>query len=290
MRIACIGLGRMGGPMARNLARAGHSLIVFDVRPEAIKRATHEGACGAATAGEAAAQADAVLISVPGPQEDHEVLLGRDGVLSGAHDRLLVIDTTTITVAQSRSQALRCKDRGVGHLECPVSGAPHGAVAATLTVMAAGEDAAFARALPILRCIGSNIRLIGPSGTGMALKLINQAIYVAYMSTFAEGLALGERIGIPLETLLEVLGSSAAGHPMIAKKYDEIRGLTNTGFALERCMLFMELARESFADATVNTPVIDAATASIRNALRRGLQGKDIIVARNNYLANQSNA
>jgi 3-hydroxyisobutyrate dehydrogenase-like beta-hydroxyacid dehydrogenase len=279
----------MGGPMARNLAKASHSLIVFDVCPEAIKGATDHGAASAATVREAVAQADAVLISVPGPQEDDEVLLGRDGVLAGARERLLVIDTTTITVDQSRRQALRCRERGVDHLECPVSGAPHGAAAGTLTVMAAGDEATFARALPILRCIGSNIRLIGPSGSGMAVKLINQAIYVAYMSTFAEGLALGEALGISLETLLDVLGSSAAGHPMIAKKYDEIRGLTKTGFALERCMLFMDLAHESFTDVPLATPVIDAAAASVRSALQRGFHGKDIIVARNDYLAKQSN-
>jgi len=289
MRIACIGLGRMGGPMARNLAKAGHSLIVFDLRADAIKSAAEHGAVSAATVREAAAQADAVLVSVPGPQEDDEVLLGRDGVLAGARKGLLVIDTTTITVDQSRKLAKRCKERGVDYLECPVSGAPHGAVAATLTVMAAGDEATFARALPILRCIGSNVQLIGPSGCGMAIKLINQAIYVSYMSTFAEGLALGEAVGISLETLLDVFGSSAAGHPMIAKKYDEIRGLAKSGFALERCMLFMDLMRESFEGVRLATPVIDAAAASVRQALQRGLHGSDIIVARNEYLAKRSN-
>jgi 3-hydroxyisobutyrate dehydrogenase-like beta-hydroxyacid dehydrogenase len=284
MRIGCIGLGRMGGPMSRNLAKAGHDLVVFDVRPEAIKAAADYGAAPAATPREAAAQADAVLISVPGPEEDDEVLLGRDGVLAGARDGLLVIDTTTITVDQSRKLALRCRERGVDYLEAPVSGAPHGAVAGTLTVMAGGEEATFARALLVLRSIGSNIRLIGPSGCGMAIKLINQAVYVSYMSVFAEGLALGEAVGISLDTLLDVLGSSAAGHPMIATKYDEIRGLAKTGFAVERAMLFMDLARDSFDSVSLATPVIDAAAASLRQALDRGLHAKDLIVARNEYL------
>jgi 3-hydroxyisobutyrate dehydrogenase-like beta-hydroxyacid dehydrogenase len=285
MRIGCIGLGRMGGPMSRNLARAGHDLIVFDVRPEAMKAAAEYGARSAATPREAAARADALLISVPGPQEDDTVMLGADGVLAGARAGLLVIDATTITVEQSRALARRCREHGVDYLEAPVSGAPHGAVAATLTVMAGGDEATFARALPILRSIGSNIALIGPSGCGTAIKLINQAIYVSYMSAFAEGLALGEALGISLDTLLDVLGSSAAGHPMIATKYDEIRGLKTTGFALERAMLFMDLARDSFEDVELSTPVIDAAAASLRQALGRGLRGKDIIVARNEYLA-----
>jgi 3-hydroxyisobutyrate dehydrogenase-like beta-hydroxyacid dehydrogenase len=288
MRIACIGLGRMGGPMSRNLAKAGHQLVVFDVRADAMKAAADYGAAAAATPRAAVLHADAVLISVPGPLEDDEVLLGHDGVLAGARDGLLVVDTTTITVEQSRELALRCRDQGVDYLEAPVSGAPHGAAAGTLTVMAGGDEATFERAQPILRSIGSNIRLIGPSGSGMAIKLINQAVYVSYMSIFAEGLALGEAVGIPLDTLLDVFGSSAAGHPMIATKYDEIRGLAKTGFALERAMLFMELARESFAAAPLETPVIDAAAASVRQAMQRGLQAKDIIVARNAYLAKSS--
>jgi 3-hydroxyisobutyrate dehydrogenase-like beta-hydroxyacid dehydrogenase len=284
-KIACIGLGRMGAPMSRNLAKAGYEVVVFDLSAAAMKTAADYAATAAASAREAAASADAVLISVPGPQEDEDVLLGRDGVLAGARKGLLVIDTTTITVDQSRKFAKACGAREVDYLEAPVSGAPHGAAAATLTVMAGGEQAIFARALPILRKIGSNIRLIGPSGAGTAIKLINQAIYVSYMSVFAEGLALGEALGISLETLLDVLGSSAAGHPMIATKYDEIRGLAKTGFALERAMLFMDLARESFCSVPLATPVIDAAAHSVRAAIGRGLADKDIIVARNDYLA-----
>ena len=288
MRIGCIGLGRMGGPMSRNLAKAGHDLVVFDVRGEVMKAAAEYGAAAAATPREAAGQVDAVLISVPGPQEDDEVLLGRDGVLAGARKGLLVIDATTITVEQSRKLCDRCREQGVDYLEAPVSGAPHGAVAGTLTVMAGGDEATFARAMPVLRSIGSNIRLVGPSGCGTAIKLINQAIYVSYMSAFAEGLALGEAVGISLETLLDVLGSSAAGHPMIATKYDEIRGLAKSGFAIDRAILFMDLARESFNGVNIATPVADAATGSLREALHRGLHAKDIIVARNEYLTKTS--
>src|SRR2546423_986770 len=149
MRVGCVGLGRMGAPMARNLAKAGHDLVVFDVRSEAAQAAVAQGAVSVATPREAAAQVDAVLISVPGPQEDDEVLLGRDGVLAGARKGLLIIDTTTITVNQSRMLCDRCREQGVDYLEAPISGAPHGAVAGTLTVMAGGDEATFTRALPV---------------------------------------------------------------------------------------------------------------------------------------------
>lgn len=277
----------MGGPMSRNLAKAGHELLVFDVSAGAMSALAEAGAAPTGSPRELAAKADAIIVSVPGPEEDNNVVLGPDGILAGAKPGLLVIDTTTITVDQSRTLMRLCREKGVDYLESPVSGAPHGAVAGTLTVMAGGDEATFERALPILKCIGSNIKLIGPSGCGMALKLINQAVYVSYMSIFAEGLALGEKIGIPLETMLDVLGSSAAGHPMIATKYDEIRGLKKTGFAIERCMLFMDLARQSFEAGDVSTPVVSAVTASLEHALALGVGGEDIIVARNKYLRKQ---
>jgi 2-hydroxy-3-oxopropionate reductase len=287
MRIGCVGLGRMGGPMSRNLAKAGHEVLVFDVSAGAMKALAETGAVPAASPRELAAKVDAIIISVPGPEQDTEVVLGPDGILAGAKAGLLVIDTTTITVDQSRALMRSCREKGVDYLESPVSGAPHGAMAGTLTVMAGGDEATFERALPILRCIGSNIKLIGPSGCGMALKLINQAVYVSYMSIFAEGLALGEKTGIPLETMLDVLGSSAAGHPMIATKYDEIRGLKKTGFAIERCMLFMDLAQQSFEAGDVSTPAISAVTSSLQHALALGVGADDIIVARNKYLKRQ---
>jgi 3-hydroxyisobutyrate dehydrogenase-like beta-hydroxyacid dehydrogenase len=270
--------------MSRNLARAGHELIVFDVNQAALAAAVAAGARQAVSAADAAARAEAVFVSVPGPEHDEEVMLGADGILAGAQTGLLVIDTTTVTVPLSRRLAALAAGAGIDYLEAPVSGAPHGAEAGTLTVMAGGGEAVFARARPLLECIGANIRLIGESGCGTAIKLINQAVYVSYMAVFAEGLALGEEAGIALDTLLEVLGSSAAGHPMIEQKYDEIRGIKNTGFAIERALLFMELAHDAFGDSRYSTPVIDAANASLRRAAAKGLADKDLIIARKQYL------
>lgn len=284
MKIGFVGVGRMGGPMARNLARAGHELIVFDVNDAALASAGGIGMQPAASAAEIAAGTEAVFVSVPGPEHDERVMLGPDGVLAGAQPGLLVIDTTTITVPLSRRLHELAAAAGIDYLEAPVSGAPHGAEAGTLTVMAGGDEAVFARARPLLECIGENIRLIGGRGCGTSIKLINQAVYVSYMAAFAEGLALGEEAGIDLDTLLDVLGSSAAGHPMMAQKYDEIRGLRDTGFAIERALLFMRLADEAFAESRYSTPVIDAAYESLRHASDKGLADKDLIVARKRYL------
>jgi 3-hydroxyisobutyrate dehydrogenase-like beta-hydroxyacid dehydrogenase len=153
--------------------------------------------------------------------------------------------------------------------------------------MVGGTAAAYERAQPILRTIGDNIRHIGDAGAGTAIKLINQSVYVAYMTAFGEGLALGESIGIPLETLLDVLGSSAAGHPMISTKYPEIRSDGKSGppgFAVDRGILFLNLAREAFRDSPYRKPLIDAAFASLRDAEKKGLARDDIIVARKRYL------
>ena len=143
---------------------------------------------------------------------------------------------------------------------------------------------AFERALPILQCVAKNIKHVGPVGSGSSIKLLNQIIYVSYQMVFAEGLAIGEDLGLELETMLEVWGASAAGHPMISTKYDEIRGVADTpGFAVDRALLFIDLAEDACQDLDYSTPVFDAVTASLREALAAGLADEDMILARGRY-------
>jgi 3-hydroxyisobutyrate dehydrogenase-like beta-hydroxyacid dehydrogenase len=285
MKIGFIGLGRMGGAMATNLAKAGHDLAVYDVLPEARAALAAKGMTAAPTARAVAEASEAVFLSVPGPDEVDEAIGGRDGILAGARRGLLLTNTSTITPQQSRTLAAACEAAGVDFLDAPVSGAVHGAVAGTLTVMVGGTAAAFERAQPLLDRLGSKVRHVGAVGSASALKLVNQAVYVSYLTTFAEGLALGEQFGLSVEVMLDVLGTSAAGHPMIAAKYDEIRGTAKTpGFAIERALLFLDLTEATKSGAERRTPVFDAVAASLRHARSLGLAGEDVIVARNRYL------
>lgn len=284
MKIGFIGLGRMGGAMARNVRAAGHELLVNDIRREACAGIVGAGAEFAATPAEIARLSEIVMISVPGPDEVEAVLSGPGGLVAGLSPDMMVLDLTTITPRQSRENAERCRERGAVYLDAPVSGGAHGAASKDLTAMVGGEAAAFTRAKPILECVAKTVIHVGPLGTGSAIKLLNQAIYISYQMVFAEGLALGEDVGLDVDTMLDVLGMSAAGHPMISAKYDEIRGKSDSpGFAVDNGLLFMDLVREACADVGYATPIFETVAASLRKAEAEGLGSKDMIRARGRY-------
>jgi 3-hydroxyisobutyrate dehydrogenase-like beta-hydroxyacid dehydrogenase len=283
MEVGFIGLGRMGGPMSQSLAKAGHSLVLCDARPDtAVAAARAYGASQTATPAEIARRCGVAVVSVPGPAESEAVLFGADGLIGPATPGFLVIDMTTNTVATSRDFAARARARGVDYLDAPVS---RGNGTGTLTVMAGGERAAFERARPLLEAIAATVCHIGASGAGTAVKLVNQAVYVAYMAAFAEGLALAESFGVPLEAALTALGRASAGDPLITTKYEEIRGLADKRFPVANALRYLEATDEAFAAEGPATPVIDAAAASLRRAVGQGLGAQDLIVARNGYLA-----
>jgi len=284
MEIGFIGLGRMGGAMARNLQDSGHTLYVNDVRPEACDDVVAAGGTFRATPAEIARGSEAVLISVPGPDQVDAVVEGDDGLLAGLSDGKLVIDATTIGPDHSRENARRCAERGADYIDAPVSGGRHGAISGDLAAMVGADAAVFERARPILECIAKSITHVGPIGGGSSIKLLNQLIFVSYQLVFAEGLAIGEDLGLDLETMLQVWGASAAGHPEITVKYDEIRGISDKrGFIVKNALLFFDLAERARGELGTTTPVFDAAAESLRRAMAGGLAGEDMIRARARY-------
>ena len=284
MEIGFIGLGRMGGAMALNLQRAGHALHVNDVRDEACGPVVEGGGTFHATPAAIARSADVVLISVPGPGQVDAVLSGPAGLLAGLTDGMLVIDATTIAPDQTRANAGLCAERGADYIDSPVSGGQHGAISGDLAAMVGGDAALFGRARPILECIANSVIHVGPLGTGSAIKLLNQLIYVSYQLVFAEGLAIGEDLGLDIDTMLDVWAASAAGHPEITVKYDEIRGVSDKpGFIVKNARLFFDLADRARGELGYTTPVIEAAGASLLRALAGGHAGDDMIRARARY-------
>jgi len=289
MEVGFIGLGRMGAAMVDNIYAAGHTLFVNDVRREACDGAIANGASFLATTKEIAWSSEIIIISVPGPDELESVLSGDDGLLAGLERGTLIIDTTTVSPRQSKANAERCRERGADYLDAPVSGGQHGAVTADLAAMVGGEEAAFERAEPILSCIAKSIIHVGAIGSGSAIKLLNQMIYVSYQMVFAEGLTIGEDLGLDIETMLKVWGASAAGHPEITVKYDEIRGISDKpGFAVNRALLFVNLAEDAYGELDYSTPVFETVAASLRHAEKNGLAGEDMIRARARYRSREN--
>lgn len=205
MRIGFIGTGTMGSLIAGCLIRAGHSVAVFDRRPEATSALCAQGALLAETAFAAARDADATFTSLPGPAEFEVAMLEpQSGILAGLRPGTAHIDLTTNAPKTIALVAEACRARGVTLIDAPVSGRPP-----TMTVMVGADDATFARYRPLFDAIAANVFHVGPSGAGATAKLVTQ--YLGYTNFIAsiEGMLIAAKAGIDLETMARIVPASA---------------------------------------------------------------------------------
>jgi 3-hydroxyisobutyrate dehydrogenase len=210
MRVGVIGLGIMGAPMARNLLRAGHQVVVHGRSAARVEPLVAAGARAAASPAAMAGAVEAVVTSLPdGP--DVELVVGApDGVLAGASPGLLVIDTSTIAPETARGLAGRAAAVGVDFLDAPVSGGEQGAIAGTLSIMVGGTPEAFARARPVFEALGRTATHMGGPGQGQMTKLVNQVIGATTLAAVAEGLTLAAHAGLDPDAVIAAVGSGAA--------------------------------------------------------------------------------
>lgn len=206
--IAFIGLGNMGGPMAANLVKAGHTVRGFDVVDEARDRAREEGVEIIASAEEAATGASIVFTSLPNGGLVKQVLAG---VLKADPSPKLYIDASTIAVAEARELAETVTAAGSQFLDAPVSGGIAGAAAGTLAFMVGGSEKAFAKAKPYLEILGKSVTHCGDIGNGQAVKACNNMILAVQQIVLAEALVLGERLGLDHQAFYDVV-SNATGN------------------------------------------------------------------------------
>jgi len=207
--IGFIGVGNMGGPMAANLAKAGHAVIVFDPVPAAMERARAAGCAAAASIAETVVGRDAVITMLPSGAEVIAVHAGEGGVLESCAPGALLIDCSTIDVAAARAVAAQAAERGLAMLDAPVSGGVRGAAAATLTFMVGGAAEAVARAGPLLEAMGKTVVHTGASGSGQAAKICNNMILGVSMIAVAEAFALADRLGLDRQVLFDVASRSS---------------------------------------------------------------------------------
>ena len=222
--IGFIGLGNMGLPMARNLARAGHRLRAFDVVPASVEHAVAAGATAAASGAEAAAGAEVVISMLPEGRHVREVYLGAAGVIAHAEPGALLIDCSTIDVETARAVNQAAAERGFEVLDAPVSGGVAGAEKATLTFMVGGSEAGVARARPVLGQMGKVVVHAGPSGNGQAAKICNNMMLGISMIGVCEAFVLAERLGLAADKLFEV-SSQSSGQCWSLTNYCPVPGL-----------------------------------------------------------------
>ena len=228
-RVAFLGLGVMGHPMAGHLARAGHATTVYN--RTAAKAAAWLAAYGGASAPkprEAAAGADIVFACVGNDDDLRAVTLGPDGAFAGMQPGAVFVDHTTASAEVARQLHREALARGLHFIDAPVSGGQAGAVNGALTVMCGGDEAPFAAMQPVALSFARAVTRVGPSGSGQLAKMVNQVAIVGMVQALAEALAFGKRAGLDMPLVLDVIGKGAAqswqmdnrGKTMLEERFD----------------------------------------------------------------------
>ncbi len=212
MNIAVIGMGTMGSPMARNLLKAGHSVVVNNRTREREEPLVADGATRADTPAAAASGAEVVLTCVSDTPDVQRVLLdGEIGAINGLASGSLVIDCSSIAPAATREIAAAFAEKGIGYVDAPVSGGSEGAIKGTLAIMCGGSPEDFARATPVLEVLGSKVTHIGDVGAGQVAKVANQVVIAGTYLALGEALTLASKAGADPQKVVEAIGGGVAG-------------------------------------------------------------------------------
>ena len=266
MKIAFIGLGNMGGPMALNLHKAGHDVSAFDLSKPACEKLAADGVRIAADAASCVGGAEVVISMLPASPHVEALFLGSDkqpGLLPQLPAGTLVIDCSTIAAATSRKVADAARARGVAFIDAPVSGGTGGAIAGTLTFMVGAEAPDLERARPLLEKMGANIFHAGTVGAGQTAKICNNMLLGILMAGTSEAIALGVANGLDPKVLSEIMRRSSGGNWAL-EKYNPWPGVMETapaskgytgGFGTDLMLKDLGLAQENAMAVKAATPL-----------------------------------
>jgi len=261
--IAFIGVGNMGGPMARNLLKSGDGVTAFDLSAAALKPVTDAGGKSASTALDAAKSADVVITMLPAGTHVRGVYLEKESILTAAKKDALLIDCSTIDIDSARAVHESAEKAGFDFLDAPVSGGTGGAEAGTLAFMCGGSDKAFARAEPILQKMGKRIVHAGGAGAGQAAKICNNMLLAISMIGTCEAFVLGEKLGLDHKKLFDIM-SAASGQCWSLTTYCPVPGPVPAspsnreftgGFATALMLKDLKLSQQAAQNAGAATPM-----------------------------------
>ena len=272
-KIAFIGLGIMGGPMAGHLVAAGFDVVGFNRTPDKVAKLVERGGRGATSIAEAVKDADVVAVMVPDSPDVREVLAGEGGVFDNARPGTLVIDFSSIRPDVTMELAAQARERGLRMLDAPVSGGEAGAVAASLSIMVGGEPADFAAASPVFDAVGRTVVHVGPSGSGQTVKAANQLIVAGNIELLAEAVVFLEAYGVDLRAALTVLGGGLAGSKVLDQKGDAMLARAfQPGFRVELHHKDLGIVTTAAREAGVVIP-LGALVAQLMASLRANGDG-----------------
>lgn len=256
-RLAFLGLGVMGAPMARHLAAAGHDVTVYNRTPAKTDAwIAANGGRAAATPAEAAAGADCVLACVGADADVAEIALGKEGAFDAMAPGSLFVDHTTASADLARTLAAAAAQRGLASLDAPVSGGQAGAENGKLTIMVGGEAAAFAKAEPLLRSYARECRLLGPAGSGQLAKMVNQICIAGLLQGLAEAMHFCTTAGLDGEAVVDVISKGAAqSWQMDNRARTMLKGEFDFGFAVDWMRKDLGLVLDEARRLKISLPV-----------------------------------
>ncbi len=278
MNVGIIGTGKMGKPMAKNILKAGYSLIIYARHPEKVKDLESEGAKLVASPADVGAMTEYIILSLPFDPEVEEVVLGGKGILAGASSGAVILDTTTGTPKAAVQVASVTAQKGVGYLDAPISGGVKGAIEGKLTFIVGGEDANVKKAMPLMEKLGSNVFQVGPVGTGRAVKALNQIISALNTLTLCEAVVLGKKLSIPPQTFFEVLSKCAANSYHLQTKLPQfiIPGKFDGGHSIEMMIKDLEIALQVAKEQNISMMLTVLGIQMYRAGASAGYAKKDI--------------
>ena len=275
INVGVIGLGAMGAPMARHLADAGLLGMVWNrTSSKAEALAGETGVVAADKPAQLAAACNVILTCVSADQDLLDII---GQLLAGVKPGSVVIDTSTVSPATARQVAVSLMDVGCDFVDAPVSGGVEGAQKATLSVMAGGESANISRIMPVLEAISGSVTHMGPVGSGQATKAVNQVMIAGIAEAVCEALALAEKLNLPAERLLSVVGAGAAGSWFLGHRGKTmLENRFDVGFKLSLLHKDLLICQALAQELDISMPTVEAATRDYRALVDRGDGDHDI--------------
>lgn len=275
MKTGVIGLGAMGAPMARNLHRAGLLAAVWN-RSAATADALGDelGVAVAESPADLAARSEAIILSVSADEDVLEVL---DSLLPGLQEGSIVIDTSTVRGETARAAAGLLAKAGAAFLDAPVSGGIEGARKGTLAMMVGGEADVLARARPVLEAVSARIAHMGPVGAGQATKAVNQVMAAGINQAVSEALAFADALGLPLDKVIDVVGSGAAGNWFLSHRGPTMtQGVFDPGFRVALHHKDLAICKQMAAQFDASLPLVEMTLILYRRLMEAGHGDEDI--------------
>ena len=275
IKAGVIGLGAMGAPMARHLADAGLLSMVWNrtsSRAEAFAQET-----GTIMADEPAQLASACNVILTCVSADQDLLDVVEQLLPGIKPGCVVVDTSTVSPATARQISASLREAGASLVDAPVSGGVEGAQKGTLSVMAGGDSANISRIMPVLEAISASVTHMGPVGSGQATKAVNQVMIAGIAEAVCEGLALSEKLNLPSERLLSVVGAGAAGSWFLGHRGETmLEDRFNVGFKLSLLLKDLLICQTLAQELDISLPTVETAIKDYRTLVELGDGDHDI--------------